>query len=276
VADPDQAFGEQSNWGVPRRSKYQKLSATIVVCHTKEVTFCRSKSGYFCWSNYAIFQGKTTVWKRFISSIQKRFETGPKQWASFFTSYTDLVYLQNVFKRFKSMLRASICHCFGYVQRNQQACPWEWDSYGNPMVNVPWDGMRRDRHKLLWDGNGTDECVPWKTLGLSMGMSFLWESHAKRSMGWDRHKLLWDWDGTDKYVSWTTLEISEEQCLKRIPDLVRSRMVLLRLGSDNSCPTIGLKWKVKWRSRFQAKLVHLHVHERLIHCWSDNSNTTPE
>jgi len=34
--------------------------------------------------------------------------------------------------------------------------------------------------------------------------------------------------------------ISEEQCLKRIPDLVRSRTVLLRLGSDNSCPTIGL------------------------------------
>jgi len=20
-----------------------------------------------------------------------------------------------------------------------QACPWEWDSYGNPMGNVPWD-----------------------------------------------------------------------------------------------------------------------------------------
>ena len=36
-------------------------------------------------------------------------------------------------------------------------------------------------------------------------------------------------------------EISEEQCLKRIPDLVRNRMVLLRLGSDNSCPTVGLK-----------------------------------
>ena len=35
-------------------------------------------------------------------------------------------------------------------------------------------------------------------------------------------------------------EISEEQCLKRIPDLVRNRTVL-RLGSDNSCPTIGLK-----------------------------------
>ena len=28
--------------------------------------------------------------------------------------------------------------------------------------------------------------------GLSMGMSFLWESHGKRPMGWDRHVLLWD------------------------------------------------------------------------------------
>jgi len=36
-------------------------------------------------------------------------------------------------------------------------------------------------------------------------------------------------------------EISEEQCLKRIPYLVKNIMVLLRLGSDNSCPTIGLK-----------------------------------
>jgi len=36
---------------------------------------------------------------------------------------------------------------------------------------------------------------------------------------------------------------SEEQCLKRIPDLVRSRTVLLRLGSDNSCPTVGFKKK---------------------------------
>jgi len=35
-----------------------------------------------------LFQGITTVWKRFISLIQETFETGPKQWASFFTSYT--------------------------------------------------------------------------------------------------------------------------------------------------------------------------------------------
>jgi len=39
--------------------------------------------------------------------------------------------------------------------------------------------------------------------------------------------------------------IREEQCLKRIPDLVRSRTVFLRLGSDNSCHTIGLKEKAK-------------------------------
>jgi len=25
-----------------------------------------------------------------------------------------------------------------------QACPWEWDSYGNPMGNVPWDRMGQD------------------------------------------------------------------------------------------------------------------------------------
>jgi len=45
--------------------------------------------------------------------------------------------------------------------------------------------MGWDRHKLLWDGNGTDKYVPWTTLGLSMGMSFLWESHGKRPVGWD-------------------------------------------------------------------------------------------
>ena len=38
-------------------------------------------------------------------------------------------------------------------------------------------------------------------------------------------------------------EISEEQCLKCILDMVRNRTVLLRLGRDNPCPTIGLKCK---------------------------------
>ena len=168
--------------------KNQRLSATIVVCHTKEVIFCRSRSGYFCGSNYAIFQRITAVWKRFISLIQITFETGPKQWASFFTSYREFVYLQNVFKRYK---KACCAQAFATVL-------------------------------------------------------------AIRS------------------------EISEEQCLKRIPDLVRNTTALLRLGSDNSCAAIGLKYKTKRRSCFQAKLVRLHVHERLIYCWSDGSKTTRE
>ena len=41
-----------------------------------------------------------------------------------------------------------------------------------------------------------------------MGMSFLWESHGKRPMGWDRHKVLWGGNGTDKHVPWITLLIS--------------------------------------------------------------------
>jgi len=32
------------------------------------------------------------------------------------------------------------------------------------MGNVPWVGIGWDRHKLLWDGNGTDKYVPWTTL----------------------------------------------------------------------------------------------------------------
>ena len=55
-------------------------------------------------------------------------------------------------------------------------------------MGIPWEtshGMGRDRHKLLWDGNGTDKYVPWTTLGLSTGMSFPWESHGKRPMEWD-------------------------------------------------------------------------------------------
>jgi len=34
------------------------------------------------------------------------------------------------------------------------------------MGNVPWDGLRWDRYKLLWDENGTDKYVPWTTLGI--------------------------------------------------------------------------------------------------------------
>ena len=52
--------------------------------------------------------------------------------------------------------------------------------------------------------------------GLSMGMSFLWESHGKRPVEWDRHKLLWDGNGTDKYVPWTTLVV----CLPNLMPLL--------------------------------------------------------
>jgi len=72
------------------------------------------------------------------------FETGPKQWASFFTSYTDLVDLQNVCQSYISMLFATV-------------------------LAIP-------------------------------------------------------------------TEISEEQCLQRIPDLVRNRTVLLRLGLTTHVP----------------------------------------
>jgi len=52
VADPDQAFGGGSQIGGRQEGlhllKYQNLSATIVGCHTKMVTFCRPKIGYFC------------------------------------------------------------------------------------------------------------------------------------------------------------------------------------------------------------------------------------
>jgi len=98
--------------------KYQSLSATIVGCNTKVVTFCRPKSGCFCWFYYAIFQGKITVWKRFISLIQG-LKRVPNSGPCLSQDYTDLVYLQNVFKRYKSMVRASVCHCFGDPQRNQ-------------------------------------------------------------------------------------------------------------------------------------------------------------
>jgi len=62
-------------------------------------------------------------------------------------------------------------------------------------------GMGWDRHKLLWDGNGPNKYVPCTTLGLSMGMSFLWDSHGKRPIGWDGN-----W--TEKYVPRTTLHLT--------------------------------------------------------------------
>jgi len=114
--------------------------------------------------------------------------------------------------------RKKIHQWIWYTQTEELARPWaistrRWRSFvtnarvyrgaqlaglsmGMPFL---WKSRRKrpmgwDRHKLLWDGNGTDKYFPWTSLGLSMGMSFLWESHGKRPMGWDRHKLLWGWE----------------------------------------------------------------------------------
>jgi len=60
VADPDQAFGGGSQIGRRQKClhllKYQKLSATTIVCHTKEVIFCRSKSGFFVGRTMLFFR----------------------------------------------------------------------------------------------------------------------------------------------------------------------------------------------------------------------------
>jgi len=80
----------------------------------KRLSFPCQKVAIIVGRTMLFFQGITTVWKRFLSLVQKTFEMGRNQWTSFYTSYTYLVYLQNVFKRYKSVLRAIVCHCFCY------------------------------------------------------------------------------------------------------------------------------------------------------------------
>jgi len=48
-----------------------------------------------------------------------------------------------------------------------QACLWECHSYGKRPMG--WD-----RHKLLWDGNGTDKYVSWTTLYTSAWSNYFW------------------------------------------------------------------------------------------------------
>jgi len=52
-------LGGQSNWGRQKGLhllKYQRLSATIVVCHTKEVTFCKPKVAIFVGRSMRFFK----------------------------------------------------------------------------------------------------------------------------------------------------------------------------------------------------------------------------
>jgi len=59
-------------------------------------------------------------------------------------------------------------------------------------------------------------------------------------------------------------ETNEEQCLKRIPDLFRNRMVL-GLGSDNSCPTIGLNKKLNDNHVSKPSLcIYMHMKDLFI------------
>jgi len=39
--------------------------------------------------------------------------------------------------------------------------------------------MGRDRHKLLWDGNGTDKYVPWTTLAIPAAYRLI-DCYSKR------------------------------------------------------------------------------------------------
>jgi len=61
VADPDQTFGGAKKFSRLHLFKHPKLSVKIVGYHAKVVTFLGQECGYFCWSNYAIFQGITTM-----------------------------------------------------------------------------------------------------------------------------------------------------------------------------------------------------------------------
>ena len=49
--------------------------------------------------------------------------------------------------------------------------------HGNVIpMGIPWEtshGMGWDRHKLLWDGNGTDKYVLWTTLVIGLPVAFI-------------------------------------------------------------------------------------------------------
>ena len=101
-----------------------------------------------------------------------------RRYFKFYLSQLVLWYIQ-----FSIYVVCFLCPCFNLSAFHLLAglsmgMGFLWESHGKRRMG--WD-----RHKLLWDGNGTDKYVPWTTLGLSMGMSFLWESHGKRPMGWD-------------------------------------------------------------------------------------------
>ena len=81
----DQAFRGAVKLGGAKKI-FTCLNAEGSLRQSQKWPFAGQESGYFCWSNYAIFQETTIVSMRFI--IQKTFEASTKRRASFFTSYT--------------------------------------------------------------------------------------------------------------------------------------------------------------------------------------------
>ena len=84
------AFGGQSNREEPNKV-FTCLNIKGCLRRSLGITqkwlhFVGHESGYFCWSYYAIFQGTTTVWKRFKSNVWSGSQS--KRSASFFMSYT--------------------------------------------------------------------------------------------------------------------------------------------------------------------------------------------
>jgi len=113
VADPHLAFGGAVKLG-GAKNVFTCLNAkgclrqSLCVTH-KRLSFLGEKVAILL-AELCYFSGNKQSLKALYIMNLKKFGTGPKQWASFLTRYTDLVYLQNVFKRYKSMLRASVCH----------------------------------------------------------------------------------------------------------------------------------------------------------------------
>ena len=79
--DPDQAFGGSIQIGAPKSlhlHKYQRLSATIVGCHTNVVTFCRPKKWLFVLFELCYFSGNNHSLKALCIINSENVWNGPQ------------------------------------------------------------------------------------------------------------------------------------------------------------------------------------------------------
>jgi len=49
-----------------------------------------------------------------------------------------------------------------YRKRDEQACPWECHSYGNPTGNVPWDGTGINCYGMGMGQMNMSHGQPWR------------------------------------------------------------------------------------------------------------------